>query len=393
MQSGLSAADKKWLYGTAIVVVLLAVGAAFASPAADNSARGYPSSYSPKPDGALAAYLLLDKLGYPVRRWESKPEELKNLSPDSVLILAEPTVMALPEERNAIAEFVKRGGRVLFCGPFQSVFLPLPETLAVNSGELPFPARLPSGFTRDANVIRIARQADWKEANDRLQVLYGGDKQPVVVLSHLGKGEVIWWASGSPLTNKGLKEDQNLQLFLNVVSDSEGLPRPVYWDEYFHGQQGGLWSYIVQTPVPWGMWQLLLAALIALFTYSRRSGPIVSPRIQPRLSPLEFVDTMGELYRRAGATEVAIDVPYKRLRLQLARKLGEPITTSDAALAQTAARRLGFPENELRATLEEASLASKVSKLDPKKALMIVQTLLRFGRQLSGQRPPQEKNA
>jgi len=82
-----------------------------------------------------------------------------------------------------------------------------------------------------------------------------------------------------------------------------------------------------------------------------------------------------------------------RQRLQLARKLDEPSTTSDAALAQNAARRLGFPQNELRATLEEASLASKVSKLDPKKALDIVQTLLRFGRQLSGQRPPQEKNA
>jgi hypothetical protein len=282
---------------------------------------------------------------------------------------------------------------VLFCGPFQSVFLPLPETLAVSSEELPFPARLPSGFTRDANVIRIARQADWQDANDRLKVLYGSDKQPVVVASQLGKGEVIWWSSGSPLTNKGLKEDQNLQLFLNVVSNPDGSPRPVYWDEYFHGQQGDLWSYVAKTPVPWGMWQLLLAALIALFTYSRRSGPIVSPRIRPRLSPLEFVDTMGELYRRAGATEVAIDVPYKRLRLQLTRKLGEPITTSDAALAQTAARRLGLPENELRATLEEASSASKVSKLDPKKALTIVQTLLRFGRQLSGQRPTQEKNA
>jgi hypothetical protein len=118
----------------------------------------------------------------------------------------------------------------------------------------------------------------------------------------------------------------------------------------------------------------------------------VPPRIVPRLSPLEFVDTMGELYRRAGATQVAIDVPYKRLRLQLARRLGEPITASDAALAQSAARRLGFPEAELRATLEEASFASKLTTFDRSKALTLVQTLLRYGRQLSGQRTPQENN-
>ncbi len=393
MQGGLSAGDKKWLWGTAFVTVVLAGAGAFVTPPSESQGASFPSSYSAKPDGALAAYLLLDKLGYSVRRWESAPANLKNLDADSVLILAEPTVMALPPERTAIADFVKRGGRILFCGRSLNVFLPLPETEVVYAEPELLTARIPSAFTRDAESIRMAVSSAWKNADAKLNVLYGDDRNPAVVVSQLGKGQVVWWAGSEPLTNLGIKDAQNLQLFLNIVSRPDGTLLPVYWDEYFHGQQGDLWSYVAATPIPWGIWQLVLAALIALFTYSRHSGPIVAPRVIPRLSPLEFVDTMGELYRRAGATKVAIDVPYKRLRLQLARRLGQPIDSTDAQLAQIAAGRLGISENELRTTLEEASLASNVSKFDRKKALALVQSLLRYGRQLSGLRSPQENNA
>jgi hypothetical protein len=394
MQSGLSAGDKKWLWGTAVATAVLAFAAAFATPPEEDEGPGIPSSYSTKPGGAMAAYLLLAKLGYPVSRRETSPLDLKNIDPSSVLILAEPTDMALPTERTAIADFVRRGGRVLFCGPSQSAFVPLPDTKSIPRPlDLTTEARLPSGLSRDAKEIRIQRKSEWSKLDPSLRILYGDPANPSIVVSQLGEGQVIWWTSASPLTNKGLRESQNLQLFLNVVSNADGSPKTVYWDEYFHGQQGGLWTYIAKTPLPWGLWQLAFVVLVALFAWSRRSGPIVAPRSIARLSPLEFVDTMGELYRRADATQVAIDVPYRRLRLQLTRRLGEPITISDAALAQVAARRLGLPEAELRATLEEASFASKVSKLDRKKALALVQALMNYGRQLSGSRNPQEKIA
>lgn len=394
MQSGLSASDKKWLWGTAIVTAFLSFGAAFITPPEDREGSAIPSTYSTKPGGAMAAYLLLAKLGYPISRWEKSPSDLKEADAGSVLIIAEPIEMALPAERTALTDFVRRGGTLLFCGAGQTAFLPLPDTKPIG---YPLPAeidaRLPSRLSRDADAIQMELRSGWEKPDPGLRVVYGSAAGPAVVVSEIGEGQAIWWASASPLTNKGLTEKQNLQLFLNAVSNPDGSPKTVYWDEYFHGQQGGLWSYIAKTPLPWGLWQIAFVTVVALFTWSRRSGPVVSPRIVPRLSPLEFVDTMGELYRRAGATQVAIDVPYRRLRLQLARRLGEPIAISDAALAQAAARRLGFPENDLRATLEEASLASKVPNLDRKKALALVQALMNYGLKASGSRHPQEKIA
>jgi len=173
--------------------------------------------------------------------------------------------------------------------------------------------------------------------------------------------------------------------------DADGTPRTVYWDEYFHGQQGSLWSYIARTPIPWGLWQLALVSLVLLFAFSRRSGPIVMPQVRSRLSPLEFVNTMGDLYDRAGATSMAVDIPYKRLRLQLARKLGRTAAASDAELARVAFERLSIPEAEMLATLQQASQASRTPKLPGKQALDLVQKLVRYSRQLTIPQLTQEK--
>ena len=56
-----------------------------------------------------------------------------------------------------------------------------------------------------------------------------------------------------------------------------------------------------KTPLPWAGWQIALAFAALLFTFSRRSGPLRMPLQESRLSPLEFVDTLGDLYQSAHA--------------------------------------------------------------------------------------------
>ena len=214
-----------------------------------------------------------------------------------------------------------------------------------------------------------------------------------------------WWSArrsardkycGGPprrrLTNVGISEADNLRLFLNSVSNADGTTRTVYWDEYFHGQQGSLWSYIAKTPIPWGLWQFALISAVVLFAFSRRSGPIVLPAVRSRLSPLEFVDTMGDLYNRAGAASLAVEVPYRRLRLDLSRKLGRASTTSDADLARGAAERLAMPEAEVYTTLQAAEQASRSVNLPGKQALDLVQKLVRYTRQLNPQISQEKKS-
>jgi hypothetical protein len=128
-----------------------------------------------------------------------------------------------------------------------------------------------------------------------------------------------------------------------------------------------------------------------LFTFSRRSGPILSPAPVSRLSPLEFVETMGGLYQRAGAASIPIEVSYRRLRRELARRLGLPITTEDSELAIAARPRLRLQE-QLGEVLRDASLRAKLQKVPARDALAQVQRMEGYLLQLRVPQPPQEKN-
>lgn len=392
MQGRLSPADTKLLWTAAILGGLIIVASAVLSPVVQRNDSPVPSSYSADPDGALAAYLLLQDLRFPVRRWEQAPAKLDADPRGVVLVLAEPSAATSAEDRKALLAFVSKGGRVLFCGPLLEAFFPLPTTRSTST-LIPtrLGAELPSAYSRDADMISIKARAKWDAADSNSLRIYGTEEAPEVVVASLGQGEVVWWSAATPLTNVSIPSDDNLRLFLNAVSNADGTPRAVYWDEYFHGEQGSLWEYVTRTPIPWGLWQFGIAAVVVVFAFSRRSGPIVMPAVRSRLSPLEFVDTMGELYSRAGAAPVAVEVPYRRLRLDLARRLGRPSTSSDAELARAAAQRLSLPEVEVAAALHAAGDASRASKLAPKQALELVQQLVRYTQQLKAPQFRQEK--
>src|SRR5262249_9128229 len=148
-----------------------------------------------------------------------------------------------------------------------------------------------------------------------------GQKTAVVTMS-VGKGTVIWWAESFPMTNGGLRSADNATLFLNSVGAQK--EQTIYWDEYFHGVQSSLWAYVGKTPVPWGIAQLGILFVAILLTHSRRNGPIRLPQGTSRLSPLEFVETLGDLYHEAHAGTAAVRIFSERLRFQLIRTLGLP---------------------------------------------------------------------
>lgn len=211
-----------------------------------------------------------------------------------------------------------------------------------------------------------------------------GEAQAVVVAAwRMGDGEVLWWAGATPLTNAGIGRADNLALLLNSIRTAG--PRAsvaIYWDEYFHGQRSSLWAYAQGTPVLWAAWQITLLALAALFTYSRRSGPVVQPAEVSRLTPLEFVETLGGLYRRAGSGPAAVGVALRRLLLALGRRLAVAPGCSEAELARVAEERLGWDGAGFATLLAEAGAAARLGRLPEREALRLVQALQRTTAQL-----------
>ena len=394
MQSGLDPTDRKLLLGAAALAFLMAVGSVALAPPDHGSNSKVPSSYSSASAGARAAYLLLQDLHYPIRRWEEPPAHLADVSHHAVLILAEPTQMPSPGERASLLKFVLRGGRILFCGDGLKAFFRSAPVARSSPGRewTQFSSDLPAAFTRGARTITMEPKSSWTKLNTRQFALYGDKAAPVVVAWRFGSGELLWWAAPTPLTNAGISQTGNLTLFLNAVSAfPTEAPLNVYWDEYFHGVRGSLWAYIEATPLKWALVQFALIISGLLFAFSRRWGPVATPRSASRLSPLEFVDTLGGLYQRAGATSVATGVAYRHLRRHLARRLALPFTIPDLALAHAAGERLGWDPAHLTATLEKATIAEG-HNLRPREALNLVQDIGRYAMRLRTRRAPLENN-
>jgi hypothetical protein len=121
--------------------------------------------------------------------------------------------------------------------------------------------------------------------------------------------------------------------------------------------------------------QFALVAVIVLLTHARRSGPIVMPRADTRLSPLEFVRTLGSLYRRAGAASTALDASYQRFRRRLTRAYGVSMRVPVDVAATAVRTRTGADTTMLLTTLRACEAARENPSLRPNRALELAQEL------------------
>jgi Domain of unknown function (DUF4350) len=387
MPASIDPGDRKLLLIGGAILLVLTAGLAFVGADSPETGTSTPSTYSSGSGGARAAYLLLLDLQYKVSRWERSPTELPSEPDDALLILADPLETPTREEREALQRFVDEGGQVLFTGGRIKSFFP--EAKVDTENPTPewktFTADFPSNYTFGAPKIVLQAGTTWQAPVASQLPLYGETRSPVVVSWRIGEGRILWWAAATPLTNSGISREGNLNLFLNAMSSplpGEHSAVEIYWDEYFHGQRTSLWSYVRKTPVAWGLAQLAFLGLIVFFTFGRRSGPVMLPAVVSRLSPLEFVDTLGGLYERAGAEPAVVGFVYQRFRATLSRQLRLSSNASDTELAEAVEGRLGWKESGLKTTMARALVASRDRKVAAEEALGLIRELERYEEQL-----------
>jgi hypothetical protein len=375
----LSRKDRKLFLGAGLVFVLLVVGALLFGSGEEGQAE-YPSSYSTASGGSKAAYLLLSETGYKMQRWERPLSDL-TAATTRTLILAEPDEAPTRQDKERLKAFVSEGGHIIATGVFAGTFLPendsVPNILSDTAWQ-EASVLSPSRITRATPQIVLAPRAYWPMTSTAY-ALYGSADHALVVEYPFGRGEVLWWASATPLTNAGLKEPGNLEFFLACLGDQK---REVLWDEYVHGYRQTLASSIIHSPVKWLFAQLILLGLAVVATFSRRSGPTCVPISEVCLSPIEFVQTLGRLYERAGSAAVAVEICYRRFRYWLTRRLGVAGNTPEEHIAVLVRDRWGFTSDDFIVTLKLCESASSDPYLQASVALHLVQELDRYAAQL-----------
>ncbi len=353
--------------------ILLTIASFFAAPP-DTLPRNDGSSYGTHPDGAAAAFLLLNELGYRVERSFEPVAAFKHPPESTTLVLASPMQSPSEQDVRALKSFLDRGGVVLAAGRTAAAFLPgIPDRVSVRASRArrqsaSFPSPLSSGALQiDMPIAGAPLPAD-----SRFIPIYGTLDETGVATARFETGRAIWWAGAQPLTNRGIDEPGHVELFVNSVGAPTG--RTVVWDEFYHGHARSIWSYLAATPLPAAMGQIAGIACLALLTFTRRRRPIRPTVVEPRTSPLEFIDTMGGLYERANASHAAVATVRERVRRRLLELAGLPLTTPDDRLAAAADERLSL-DADVGAILSRSKDASLDSDLSSSKALALVAQL------------------
>jgi hypothetical protein len=374
--SGKLGKDARILIGVSIAAALVIVIGAFFAPARLDT-DPTPSTFNSGSGGAKAAYVLLGQLGYRTERLEASATALDGVdAPHTTLVLAGAELQDYRKEIPAIAGFLRKGGHVLATGVMSAGMLP--------DSHIAQPSRIytalcyttPQGLSPLARAGRVAMvvPVSWKsnDAATRIDQACGDDA--VVVRYAVGKGEVTWWSSALPLSNRGLKQDPSLKLLLASVGTPESL---VIFDEFIHGARQDLWATASGTPVFAMAWQLGAVALLLVLSFGRRNGPLRAIVSSPRTSPLEFAESMGDLYRKAGAVDVATGCAERRLLRFLESQGGIPRTTLNAdpeTLAAAVHDRFRYAAPAFADDIKAAREAG-FNKLSTKSALGLVKRL------------------
>lgn len=361
-----------------VLIVTLGIAAALLDPAPNPLDAG-TSTFSAGPRGMKAAYLTLLELGYDVER-SIEPMTALRAEPLATTLILSGEEPASDQDKRAFRAFVDQGGTLVAIGVNGGSAL----GLVIPSGEKPpslfnesietFRPLLPSPLV--GGVTEITMRADGERVflPGTYVPIYGASlDNPVVAAASLGKGRVVWLADTTPFANAQLGEAGNLRFLLNVVGARSG--RRVVFDEHYQGHKRSLVSYTAGTPLPWIALQVGLIGIAVLLTHSRRQGPVRAPHVDPRTSPMEFVEMLGTLYKRAGARHAAVNAARMRLRRAIALRCGVPVATDDEALARAAGAKLRTDPAPIARLLADADSAAGDSALAEERALDIMRQL------------------
>ena len=375
--SSLDPKDRRLLLWCLGIAITLAVVTGFLMPSANsNNENRLPSTYLAGQHGARAAYETLLRSNYPIERWEQPLTDLAaQAGPETVVIFAEPFTRE-PADIKAVRTILERGGRVLATGGLGSNILP--GQAGAQPEELDFAAcRLdPEGLDPLANSgeVWMVPESSWHVGNPAHHVDYSCSGQPAVVEFDWGKGHAVWWAASTPLENGSLSRANNLDLLLNSIGPRQG--HRFYWDESLHGDVQSTWSYAAGPALNLLLASLPVLALLIVFSFSRRSGPVRDLPSPPRATPIEFLDALGGLYRNAGASSTAVSIAWERFRrrtMQLCGRRGTQI--SAAELASIVRSRFPQADPSLEADLTACEEASWSEATTPREALKLIQIL------------------
>jgi hypothetical protein len=254
------------------------------------------SSYATSPSGLAAYASVLERSGLKVRRLRRPVKDAPPPAGETLVVL-DPTVVD-PAEARAIADLVRRGGRLVAGGSRDASWLDplLGDAPRWRPGAGGAPDLLaPAPETAGVRTLSTGDAGGWHKLGGTLPVV-GPAKAPLLVVARPGRGSVALLADATPLQNRELGEADNAVLGVDLAGG-----RPVAFLETVHGYGAAQGLAGLPRGVRWALLGLLLAGLVGVWSAGKRFGP---PEDEERALPparTEYVDALAAALARTAS--------------------------------------------------------------------------------------------
>ena len=382
----------------AVIVVVLVTSSGWRP----REPESYPArtTYSTRPNGTMACYLLFERFDIDVRRSE-RPLLDETLKKCDVVVLLDPLVPIEDGERIALRSWVRSGGVLVYSRSRYAFVRSLgsPDDDTREHTRSTRPARATTAHRAPAAPLPLARDVsatrfdtyDTVELDDygplegdREGTALFADEAGTRIVSHrIGRGAVIVLADSSFLTNKYFGDEDNAVLAANLVeyalAHAQGAR--VAFDEYHVGfgrRASGfslLRTSLVRTTPGWSMLCLMTAGVLFLVYQGRRFGTRYPPTRVRRRTKLEYVRSVGATYRSARAHGLTFELIYGWFRRTLTAAVGLPPSAPVDVLAAAIARRTLHGPHHYEQILAECETALAQRRLRARRARALLDKL------------------
>ena len=244
------------------------------------------------------------------------------------------------------------------------------ESASPDTGRTEFAPLQPVADTRGILSVHSESDSRIKRTTDDGLAIFGDRAGPLALEIPVGRGRLIAIADGGLWSNSQLPRSENAVLLANLLAHYGQPGGRVLFDEYHHGDiseaNGSVWEDLGR-PLQLALIQLGLAGLSLLTLLAVRFGPPVPLGRGAARSSADYVGSLASLYRRAGASQTALETLYRQFLRDLCGRLALPPDVDLERLAAVAARRGQIDKERLRRLLATCELrldAGKVSEAE-----------------------------
>lgn len=396
-RSGKGNLDLLLLAAMLLVFGFLAYRIAVQTPEQEEKGRPHRTTYSVQPGGLKAWYLLLQKQGVRVSRWERPPSEW----PKDARVIITTTLPVVSTsgmqvwsdaEVKSAFKWVENGGTLLVLAEednelVEKLGMGVSEHLTEDANLAP---RQPAVFFEGVRAVRFPGASRFDKTPSAAIALLA-DRKPAFIGIARKKGMVLAFATPAIAENRSITIADNARLLTQVVSSHAGTGR-VLFDEYHQGyeQSDSFWKAIGK-PGQLVAYQLMIITLLAVYTAGKRFG-LPRPLPQPSRVSSEYVTSLADLYRRAGASDAALEGVYLSFWRDLCHAAGMPLDSGREAVippavaALTNSGSVNRPELESRLERLLAECEQKISGSGTKSGSISDADLLRLSQQMEALR-------